>query len=81
MISVMESFAQAETESRSDNIRMGLAMRAATGTSGLYKRKLYGYTKIKTVSLLLMRSRQRLYEIFSVGILMEQVFLVSLKTF
>lgn len=45
MISVMESFAQAENESRSENIRMGLAMRAANGTSGLYKRKLYGYTK------------------------------------
>ena len=45
MISVMESLAQAENESRSENIRMGLAMRAANGTSGLYKRKLYGYTK------------------------------------
>jgi DNA invertase Pin-like site-specific DNA recombinase len=45
MISVMESFAQAENESRSENIRMGLAMRAANGTSGLYKRKLYGYAK------------------------------------
>ena len=45
MISVMESFAQAENESRSENIRMGLAMKAANGTSGLYKRKLYGYTK------------------------------------
>lgn len=45
MISVMESFAQAENESRSENIRMGLAMRAANGTSGLYKRKLYGYKK------------------------------------
>ena len=45
MISVMESLAQAENESRSENIRMGLAIRAANGTSGLYKRKLYGYTK------------------------------------
>ena len=41
----LESLAQAENESRSENIRMGLAMRAANGTSGLYKRKLYGYTK------------------------------------
>lgn len=45
MISVMESFAQAENESRSENIRLGLAHRAANGTSGLYTRKLYGYTK------------------------------------
>lgn len=45
MISVMESFAQAENKSRSDNIRLGLAHRAANGTSGLYNRKLYGYIK------------------------------------
>jgi site-specific DNA recombinase len=47
MISVMESLAQAENESRSENIRLGLAHRAASGTSGLYNRKLYGYTKNK----------------------------------
>lgn len=45
LISVMESFAQAENESRSNNIRMGLSMRAANGTSGLYKKRLYGYKK------------------------------------
>lgn len=53
MISVMESFAQAENESRSENIRMGLAMRAANGTSGLYKRKLYGYTKAEDGELVI----------------------------
>jgi site-specific DNA recombinase len=53
MISVMESFAQAENESRSENIRMGLAMRAANGTSGLYKRKLYGYKKNKDGELVI----------------------------
>jgi hypothetical protein len=53
MISVMESLAQAENESRSENIRMGLAMRAASGTSGLYKRKLYGYTKNKDGELVI----------------------------
>lgn len=45
LISIVESFAQAENESRSENIRIGLAMRAANGMSGLYKRKLYGYAK------------------------------------
>lgn len=35
MISVMESLSQAENESRSENIRLGLAMRAVNGTSGL----------------------------------------------
>lgn len=44
-ISVHESCAQAENESRSDNIRMGLSFRAAEGTAGLYKRRLYGYDK------------------------------------
>ncbi len=53
MISVMESFAQAENESRSENIRMGLAMKAANGTSGLYKRKLYGYSKNKDGDLVI----------------------------
>lgn len=53
MISVMESFAQAENENRSENIRMGLAMKAANGTSGLYKRKLYGYTKDKDSELVI----------------------------
>lgn len=53
MISVMESLPQAENESRSGNIRMGLAMRAANGTSGLYKRKLYGYTKGKDGELVI----------------------------
>ncbi|HHT56062.1 MAG TPA: recombinase family protein [Herbinix luporum] len=53
MISVMESFAQAENESRSENIRMGLAMKAANGTSGLYKRKLYGYVKNKDGELVI----------------------------
>jgi hypothetical protein len=32
---------------------MGLAMRAANGTSGLYKRKLYGYTKNKDGELVI----------------------------
>lgn len=53
MISVMESLAQTENESRSENIRMGLAMRAANGTSRLYKRKLYGYTKNKDGELVI----------------------------
>lgn len=53
MISVMESFAQAENESRSENIRMGLAMKTANGTSGLYKRKLYGYVKNKDGDLVI----------------------------
>ena len=43
MISVIEALAQAENESRSENIRMGIRYRAAAGTSKLYDRKCYGY--------------------------------------
>ncbi len=52
-ISVMESFAQAENESRSENIRLGLSYKAANGTSGLYSRKLYGYKKDKDGKLII----------------------------
>jgi len=53
LISVMESVAQSENESRSENIRMGLSFRAANGTSGLYTRKLYGYAKTETGELVI----------------------------
>lgn len=43
MVAVMESIAQAENESRSENIKWGIKQRAATGTSKLYDRKCYGY--------------------------------------
>ncbi len=43
MVAVMESIAQAENESRSENIRMGIKYRAAAGISKLYDRKCYGY--------------------------------------
>ncbi|MDE6850904.1 MAG: recombinase family protein [Lachnospiraceae bacterium] len=43
MVAVMESIAQAENESRSENIRMGIKYRAAQGTSKLYDRKCYGF--------------------------------------
>ncbi|MGI6745452.1 MAG: recombinase family protein [Acutalibacteraceae bacterium] len=45
LISVLEAYAQAENESRSDNIRIGLSKLAASGKSGLYQRKIYGYAK------------------------------------
>ena len=43
MISIIESFAQAEKESRSENIKWGIKQGAASGTSKLYDRKCYGY--------------------------------------
>lgn len=43
MISIIESFAQVENESRSENIKWGIKQGAASGTSKLYDRKCYGY--------------------------------------
>lgn len=43
MISIIESLAQAENESRSENIKWGIKQRAASGKSKLYDRKCYGY--------------------------------------
>ena len=42
MISIIESIAQAENESRSYNIKWGIKQRAAQGTSKLYNRRCYG---------------------------------------
>lgn len=43
MIAIIEALAQAENESRSENIKWGIKQRAAQGTSKLYNRKCYGY--------------------------------------
>ncbi len=43
MISIIECIAQAENESRSENIKWGIKHRAASGTSKLYDRKYYGF--------------------------------------
>ena len=53
MISIIESLAQAENESRSDNIRWGIKQRAASGTSKLYDRKCYGYKHDKEGHLII----------------------------
>ncbi|SDX44179.1 Recombinase [Eubacterium barkeri] len=54
MISIIESFAQAENESRSDNIKWGNKQRAANGTSKLYDRKCYGSTKDENSKLVIL---------------------------
>lgn len=53
MISIIESLAQAENESRSENIRWGIKQRAASGTSKLYDRKCYGYKHDKDGKLII----------------------------
>lgn len=53
MVAIMESIAQAENESRSENIRWGIKQRAAQGTSKLYDRKCYGYKHDKNGHLII----------------------------
>ena len=53
MISIIESIAQAENESRSDNIKWGIKQRAAQGTSKLYNRKCYGYVNANDGNLII----------------------------
>lgn len=52
MISIIESIAQAENKSHSDNIKLGIKQRAVQGTS-LYNRKCYGYVSASSGSLLI----------------------------
>jgi site-specific DNA recombinase len=59
MISIIESIAQAENESRSDNIKWGIKQRAAQGTSKLYNRKCYGYTNADDGSLIIDESEAK----------------------
>lgn len=59
MISIIESIAQAENESRSDNIKWGIKQRAAQGTSKLYNRKCYGYVNASDGSLIIEESEAK----------------------
>ena len=60
MISIVEAVAQAENESRSDNIKWGIKQRAASGTSKLYNRKCYGYTNARDGSLIIEKSEEEI---------------------
>ncbi len=53
IISVTEAIAQAENESRSENIKLGIKQRVANGSSKLYDRKCYGYTHDSNGSLII----------------------------
>lgn len=77
----MGSLAQAENERRSENIRLGLAHRATSATSGLYNRKLYGYNKNKDGGLVIDDEQSKVAGISFVGTLMEQAYLALSKNF
>ncbi len=50
-MTIIEAYRESENKAKSDNIRMGLKMGALTGTSGLYRRRCYGYRKAADGSL------------------------------
>ncbi|MGL5561101.1 MAG: recombinase family protein, partial [Tannerellaceae bacterium] len=62
MISIVESFAQAENESRSQNIRWGIKERVANGTSKLYDRKCYGYDHDENGKLVINSDESKVVE-------------------
>ena len=71
MVSVIESVAQAENESRSENIKWGIKQRAAEGTSKLYDRKCYGYKHNEDGHLVIdeetARNVELIYELYLSG--------------
>jgi len=57
LISILEGFAQAENESRSMNIRLGLSYRAAAGTSKNFDKVIYGYQKDENGKLVIDKEK------------------------
>lgn len=57
LLTIYESLAQADNESRSQNIKLGHRYRAMDGTSKLYHRKCYGYDHDKD-GLLIVNEEQ-----------------------
>lgn len=88
MISIIESFAQAENESRSDNIKWGNKQRAANGTSKLYDRKCYGYTNDKDGKLIIVDEEAKAVRLIfdwylqgdSVGVIIKKLEQNAIKT-
>lgn len=57
LISILESIAQAENESRSTNIRLGLSFKAAAGTSKNFDKAIYGYKKDENGKLIIDKEK------------------------
>lgn len=88
MISIIESFAQAENESRSENIKWGNKQRAANGTSKLYDRKCYGYTNDVEGKLIIVEEEAKVVRLIfdwylqgdSVGVIINKLKQQGIKT-
>ena len=57
LISTIEACAQAENETRSDNIKWGIKQRASNGSLGFYRRKCYGYNKDENGDLVINKEQ------------------------
>jgi len=57
MISIIESIAQAENESRSKDIKWGIQKKVAAGTSHLLNRKCYGYDNDENGDLVIIQQQ------------------------
>lgn len=57
LISILESIAQSENESRSMNIRLGLSFKAAAGTSKNFDKAIYGYKKDENGKLVIDKEK------------------------
>lgn len=53
MTAMYSKLAEAENESRSDNIKMGIKFSAMSGTSKIYFKKCYGYDHDKESNLVI----------------------------
>ncbi|GEN57964.1 hypothetical protein GCM10012290_05440 [Halolactibacillus alkaliphilus] len=72
MISIIESIAQTENESRSENIKWGYRRHAAQGTSKLYNRKCCGYENDTAGELIIKKDEAKnvrlIFELYLCGL-------------
>ena len=66
LINILEGFAQADSESRSKNIKLGITYKVKNGTCKLFNRKCYGYTNDIDGSIIIKESEATIVkEIFN----------------
>lgn len=63
LITLIEAYAQAESYNRSESIRWGLDKGKKDGTSGLYKRKCYGYKKAEDGELIICPEEAKIVQL------------------
>jgi site-specific DNA recombinase len=71
LITLLESFAQAESESRSHNIKWGIKRKSESGISKLYNRKCFGYGQDNEGTLIIIDDEaltvKRIFDLYLSG--------------